>query len=122
MVSEDEDARRKLAEGLKDDCRSFVIDGDSFRTVRWLYQKDQERHYMRNADLPKQTQQALCSPVLWTDDRNRTFVVGVVGYDSSDRKLCPNFFTERALLITGKFRLHKETRVFQSLTWPGLSL
>ena len=101
MVSEDEDARRKLAEGLKDDCRSFVIDGDSFRTVRWLYQKYRERHYMPYADLPKEDHQALGSPVLWTDDRNRTFVVGVVGY-SPDRKLCPNFFTERALLITGK--------------------
>ena len=101
MVSEDEDARRKLADGLKDDCRSFVIEGDSFRTVRWLCQRDQERHYMHNANLPRQDHQALGSPVLWTDDRNRTFVVGVVGY-SPDRKLCPNFFTERSLLVTGK--------------------
>lgn len=101
MVSNNKDARKKLAEGLKDVCRSFVIAEDSFRTVRWLFQEEQGQYYLQNADLPKHDHEALGSPVLWTDDQNRSFVVGVVGY-STDGKLRPKFFTESALWITGK--------------------
>ena len=104
LVSEDKDAKKKFAAGVKVGCRSFINAGDHFRTVHWQYHKEKGKHYLQNADLPKHHHKALGSPVLWTDDHGRSFVVGVVGYDSADRNLLPKFFTESALRITGKKR------------------
>jgi len=102
MVSESEDVVKKLSQGLKSGCRSFIIAKEYCRTVHWLYQEEQGRHYLQNKDLPKHDHEALGSPVVWTDDQGRSFVVGVVGYSPDRKELLPKFFTESALRITGR--------------------
>lgn len=84
--------------GKKSICRSFVITQRSFKTIYWRYCTEEQKYRLQE-DTELEESAALGSPVLWTDDDNRSFVVGVVGRTGG--VFFPEMFTPSALKLTG---------------------
>lgn len=85
---------------FKKPCHSFAVTYNKEpKRVDWSYDDNAFRHKPTgHADLEKST--ILGSPVLWTDKRDITFVVGVVG--SRNGAIFPMFFDESSLDVPGK--------------------
>lgn len=81
-------------------CHSFAVtDNKEPKRVDWSYDRDLCRHIITgDANLEKKA--ILGSPVLWTNKKGTTFVVGVVG--SEDDAFSPLFFDKGSLKVSGK--------------------
>ncbi len=92
----------KSLSDTKGNCRSFIIDGSSFKTVFWRYVDEENGHELQDRqDLT--ADKAVGSPVLWTEPDTRIpYVVGVICRSQTDGRLRPKFFTESNLQTPGK--------------------
>ena len=83
-------------------CRSFVATQKSLKTVYWIYNSETQRHQLRpgNSEL-EEPSAALGSPVLWTDDANQSYVVGVIRR-LSNGIFFPGIFDRSTLQLLGE--------------------
>lgn len=85
--------------GKQSVCSSFVITKRSFKTIYWQYSTSEQRHRLQK-DTELEESAALGSPVLWTDNANRSYMVGVVSRTCGD--FLPDMLTTSSLKLTGK--------------------
>ena len=103
-LTEKPDATFPLCESIDErfrkTCHSLVvINNKEPKRVDWSYDHNTCSHVQTgDEDLDKSA--ILGAPVLWTDERNTTFVVGVVGSDGHD--VIPMFFDKSSIKVPGK--------------------